>query len=264
MRVLLGLLPLPLRSGLRRLRGAAAARCCGCFGGCCAAAAPSCAAPSRGRGFPAWVRSRLRRGFLGADYAPAAVSCLQAAPCSPAYRGRKTAPAAVSVAACRCALLLSGRTPSCACPARCCPARCRVQPRCDLDTTKLHTRHAAPLPNCTKPAPKSIKKRQKARFLCGISPQAAWSASTDSTLKSPVSGAFWAAVDAAQSQKRYLKPSTWWGAAPFRAGGKAQLPRSQSCCRANDTLRRVNDSAPVRAAPGVAAALSDTARSARL
>lgn len=46
----------------------------------------------------------------------------------------------------------------------------------------------------------------------------------DSTLKSPVFGGFRAAIDAAQSQKRYLKPSTWWGAAPFRAGGKALMP----------------------------------------
>lgn len=79
-----------------------------------------------------------------------------------------------------------------------------------------------------------IKKHKKASkspaFCAAYRRKRHRSASTDSTLKSPVSGAFWAAVDAAQSQKRYLKPSTWWGAAPFRAGGKAPMPRIQTLC----------------------------------
>ena len=97
--------------------------------------------------------------------------------------------------------------------------------------------HAAPLPNCTKTHLKSIKKRQKARFLCGISPQASRSASTDSTLKSPASGAFWAAVDAARKQKRYLKPSHMVGGAhPVGRGGKApkeppKEPKKHICNR---------------------------------
>lgn len=142
-------------------------------------------------------------------------------------------------------------------PARCCPARCRVQP--------LSRTHAAPLPNCTKTHQNYTKKRQKARFLCGISPQASRRASTDSTLKSPVSGAFWAAVDAAQSPKRYPKPSHMVGGRSPWGGGQSPtapqsklLPRetvinvghkTKTCSRANDTLRRVNDSAPVRYRP---------------
>lgn len=96
-------------------------------------------------------------------------------------------------------------------------------PSCPLPLAAA-SRYTAPLQKRIKTAPKSVKKRQKARFLCGISPQASLYASTDSTLISPTNGAYWAAVDAAQSPKRYLKPSTWWGAAPFRAGGKAPMP----------------------------------------
>lgn len=72
--------------------------------------------------------------------------------------------------------------------------------------------------------------------MCGISPQASLYASTDSTLISPTNGAYWAAVDAAQSQKRYLKPSTWWGGAPRGAGGQSPncAPRTkQENCNRN-------------------------------
>lgn len=252
-------------------------RAVGLSRGCCAAAAPSCAAPSRGRGYPAWVRSRLQRGsFWARTMRPRGWSCLRAAPAPLLCLGAKSAPSGLFVAACRCALLPSGRKPSRACPpAAVLPAaagsRCAVCNFvvCACIMQPLLQKHI-------KTAPKNTKKRQKARFLCGISPQASLVASTDSTLISPICGAYWAAVDAAQSPKRYIKPSTWWGAAPFRAGGKAQCPRIQGnafcnrykyrlqniCCRVN--VRRVHNGASVRAALGVAAAPSDTARSARL
>lgn len=156
---------------------------------------------------------------MGAGYAPSAAVCrglplrpaavwarkralcmvgLRAAPCSPAAVWAHTA------------LRLCSRPLSCPLP------------------LAAATRYAAPLQKHIKTAPKSTEKRQKARFLCGISPQASLYASMDSTLKSPVFGGFRAAIDAAQSPKRYLKPSTWWGAAPFRAGGKAPMPPHSS------------------------------------
>ena len=224
--------PLPLRSWFRRSCGAAAAAAA-VASGSRAAAVPSFAAARGGGGFPAWVRSRLPvAAVLGAGYAPSSLGLLACAPCSPAWSWAQAAlrlcagyaPSSLGLSLSRsCALLGLGRKPPRASVLRPNPARCRVQP--------LSRTHAAPLPNCTKTHQNYTKKRQKARFLCGISPQASRRASTDSTLKSPVSGAFWAAVDAAQKPKRYPKPSTWWGAAPCRAGGKAQLPRSQSCCR---------------------------------
>lgn len=92
--------------------------------------------------------------------------------------GRESAPSAWSACGLRLAPLLpSGRTPPCAfVPARC-PARCRVQPL---------RGNAAPLPNCTETHQNCTEKRQKARFLCGISPQASLCASMDSTLISPM------------------------------------------------------------------------------
>lgn len=89
-------------------------RAVGLSRGCCAAAAPSVAAPSRGRGSPAWGRSAAPRGLTWArTMRPRGWSCLRAAPCSPTFRGRKNAPAALVVAACRCALRrLGARRPA--------------------------------------------------------------------------------------------------------------------------------------------------------
>lgn len=231
LRVPLGLHPLPLRSVLRSWRGAAAARCWS-VSGLLRRRCPVLRRALAGAGVSCLGSLTLAtRLFLGADYAPSGLVLLAGCACSPALSGReKRALGAI----CRGLPLRPAAVWAQAVPrlsSRCCPARCRWQPLRGMQLCCMCLYHAAPLRKHIKTAAKSIKKRQKARFLCGISPQASRSASTDSTLKSPVSGAFWAAVDAAQSKKRYLKPPTWWGAAPFRAGGKAQLPRSQSCCR---------------------------------
>lgn len=148
-------------------------------------------------------RAMLPRLVLGAKNAPPALVC----------RCRAAAPCLVLGASRPAPLSSAPILPAAAC------SRSAV---CNFIVCACITQ--PPLQKHIKTAPKNIKKRQKARFLCGISPQASLNASTDSTLISPICGAYWAAVDAAQSLKRYLKPSTWWGAAPFRAGGKAPMP----------------------------------------
>lgn len=139
LRVLLGPLPLPLRSGLRRLRGAAAARCWSVSG----LLRRRC--PVRRRALAGEGVSRLgslrcaARLNLGADYAPSGLVLLAGCALLPYL------PWAQKCARCLgcCGLPLrpapSGRTPSCAFVLRCCPARCRRQPLRGIDTTKLHT-----------------------------------------------------------------------------------------------------------------------------
>jgi hypothetical protein len=219
--------PLPLRSWCAaragRLRRAVAS-----VSGLLRRRCPVLRRASRGRGGSCWGSLRLQRGSSWArTMRPRGFGCLPLRIAPLLRLGAKARPLAVSVAACGCALLRLGASrPAPVLPAAVLPAaagsRCAVtQP---------------PLPNCTEKQPNCTEKRQKARFLCGISPQASLYASMDSTLKSPIFGGFRAAIDAAQSPKRYLKPSTWWGAAPFRAGGKAQCPRIQGNCLLQPTF----------------------------
>lgn len=84
-------------------------RAVGLSRGCCAAAAPSCAAPSRGRGFPAWVRSACNRGLsLARTMRPQSNFACGCAVLPCCRLGAKVRPRGLFVAACRCALLRLG------------------------------------------------------------------------------------------------------------------------------------------------------------
>lgn len=137
-------------------------------------------------------------------------------PLRPAALGRESAPPAS--AACRLRML------PCRPWAQAALRLCPPPQSCPLPRAAA-TRYSSPrCKNPSKTHQKSIKKRQKARFLCGISPQASLYASTDSTLISPTNGAYWAAVDAARSQKRYFKPSHMVGGrSPWGGGAKPQF-----------------------------------------
>ena len=201
--------------------------CCGALLVCLGAAAPPLPRPAPrprgGGGILLGFAHACNAALSGRGLCALGFRCLRAAPCSPASSGReKRALGAVCRGLpLRPAAVWAHAVLRLSCPLLSCPL-----PR------------AAAIADTCSPAAKlhqnALKKQQKASksvlFVRHIAASVT-GASTDSTLKSPILGAFWAAVDAAQRQKRYPKPSTWWGAAPFRAGGKAQLPRSQSCCR---------------------------------
>lgn len=236
-RVLLGLRPPPPALVVPPLvRGGCG--CCYVYFGFARRRRPVLRRGSRGRGVSSLGSLRLPCGCLGRGLCAPRLGLLAVAPCSPAWSWAQAAlrsaramrpPAWV----CRCraaapSLVLGASRPAPLSSAPVLPAAaCR---RC-ASSIQQSCIPASCSPRCQtapKVRQKVSKKRQKARFLCGISPQASLYASTDSTLISPTNGAYWAAVDAAQSPKRYFKPSTWWGAAPFRAGGKAPMPPHSS------------------------------------
>lgn len=158
---------------------------------------------------------------MGAGYAPPATVC-RGLPLRPAaVWARKRAPCMVGLQAAPCspaavwaqaALRLCSRPLSCPLP------------------LAAATRYAAPLQKHIKTAPKSTKKRQKARFLCGISPQASLYASMDSTLKSPVSGVFGQPLTQHKAQNAILSPPHGGGLHPLGRGAKPQCPRIQAFC----------------------------------
>lgn len=145
--------------------------------GCCAAAAPFCAAPSRGRGVSCWGSLRLQAASLGRGLCALCycLSRLAAAPCC--RLGAKTRPLHGRLAGC--ALLpccrLGARRPAPLFPPAVLPAA--AGSRCAV---------CSPAAKSIKTARKHTNKRQKACFLCGISPQASLYASMDSTLISPM------------------------------------------------------------------------------
>lgn len=177
--------PLPLRSWFRRSCGAAAAAAA-VASGSRAAAVPSYAAARGGGGLQAWVRSRLpvRLSWARAMRPPLGSACGRSLlPCLVlgASRPALCAGYALSAWVCRCRaaaprLVLGASRPAplssaAVLPAAACSRYAVTQP---------------PLPNCTKTHKNCTEKRQKARFLCGISPQASLYASMDSTPISPM------------------------------------------------------------------------------
>ena len=158
--------------------------CCGCFG-FARRRRPVLRRGSRGRGVSSLGSLRLPCGCLGRGLCAPRLGLLAVAPCSPAWSWAQAAlrsaramrPPAWSVAVAPLRPAWSWAQAA----LRLCPPLLS----CPLPLAAA-ARYAAPLPNCTKNTPKSTKKRQKARFLCGISPQASLYASMDSTLIIPM------------------------------------------------------------------------------
>lgn len=153
MRVLPGLRPPPPALVIPPLVRGGCGCCCGCFGSA-RRRRPVLRRGSRGRGVSSLGRSRLPcAAVLGAGYALPAWVGLRARHAPPTGLGHeKRAPRFGLSLSRSCALHGLERKPPCAFVLRCCPARCRVQPLRE---------NAAPLPNCTKTAPKLHQKASK-------------------------------------------------------------------------------------------------------
>lgn len=176
-RVLPGLRPPPPAIVLRSLRGAAAAAAM-FASGAARRRRPVHRRALRGRGVSSLGSLRLPCGCLGRGLCAPRLGLLAGVPCSPAWSwARKARPLLEPVADTPLRPAWSWAQAA----LRLCPPLLS----CPLPLAAA-ARYAAPLPNCIKTTPKSTKKRQKARFLCGISPQASLYASMDSTLIIPM------------------------------------------------------------------------------